>query len=216
MTIWEWLTALLRRWPILLAGILCTMGAVVLVHGRPIAYEACGSVVVSAPKTLTYPNIYNNLRGSLVAATGLIVQELTSAPVQRHLMSEGLAPSYQAEVHNTGTVETPGYTEPLMDVCTSSYDSGLALRTSNAVIREFGTILRTRQASAHVPRKSLLTDTVIVKPGAQPVTGRPSQAYLGVGLMGLIITGVVALWSDQLVRRRKRLRKLRRAARGSV
>jgi hypothetical protein len=207
VTVWEWLAAMLRRWPILLAGVVGTVGAVVLVHGRLIAYQSCGSVLVTAPKTFAYPNIYNNPRGSLVAATGLIVQELSSDQVQQKLTSQGLTASYQVVVHNTGTTETPAYSEPLMDVCASSYDPGMAQRTTDALIKEFGAILQERQASAHVKSKSRLTDAVVVAPSPAPLTGRPSQAYLGVGISGLIITAALALWTD-LFRRRQRRRTL--------
>jgi hypothetical protein len=213
MTIWEWLTALLRRWPVLVIGLLCTMAAVYLVHKRPVAYQSCASVILAAPKSPQFPNIYNDPHASLVDAAGVIATQLMSGQVQQQLRGDGATADYQAQVHNSGTTETPAYSEPEMDVCSSSYDSAMSLRTTDAVVKEFGTILRQRQLAAHIKPAFRVTDVVIASPGALPVLGRPSQAYLGVGVLGIILTLGAALWVDQLLRYRARRRKAARRAR---
>ena len=210
MTVWEWLAAVRRRWPVVVIGLLCTLVAVYLVHKRPIVYQSCGSVTVGAPKTKASPNIYYSQQGSLVDATGLITAEVMSPQVQQKLSAEGFTASYQAQVLNTGTSETPAYSVPEMDLCTSSYSSELSAGTAGAVIGEFRGLLRAREVASHVPPRYFLTDTEIAVPVAAPVTGRPSQAYLGVGVMGLIITAASALWADQFLRRRAARRGIRR------
>jgi hypothetical protein len=212
VTIWEWLTAVLRRWPVLLAGMLCTICVVYAVHKRPVSFQACGSIIVGAPATPTSPNVYNNTEGSLVAATGLITDELQSATVQSKLQAEGATGTFQAQMHNTGTTETPAYSEPEMDVCATSIDPGVALRTSNAVLAEFATLLQDREAAAHVPAKYYLTEKILASPGSVPETGRPSQAYLAVLVLGMIVSAVAALWTDHYMRRRWRRRRAREHA----
>ena len=202
VTIWEWRSALLRRWLVLTIGLLCTVCVVYVVHKRPVSFESCGSVVVGAPKTPARPNVYNNTEGSLVAATGLITDELQSASVQQQILAGGATGTYQAQVHNTGTTETPAYSEPEMDVCAYSINPVMSLRTSNAVLTEFGNLLRDREVAAHVQPQYFLTENVLAAPGPAPESGRPSQAYLGVGLIGLIISLSVALWIDRYLRRR--------------
>lgn len=206
MTVWEWLAALRRRWPLLLVGLLCTMCAVWLVHKRPISWEACASVIVGAPTTPSNPNGYNDPQASLVAATGLITAKLQAPQVQQQLQAEGATGTYQAVVHNTGTTETVSYDEPEMDVCATALDPGMALRTANAVVAKFHVLLHAGQVAAHVPPKSFLTETVLAAPGSVPEDGRPSQAYLGVGIVGLIATATGAVWTDQYLRRRRRRR----------
>lgn len=217
MTVWAWLAAMQRRWPVLVVGLLCTICAVYAVHKRHISFQACGSVVVGAPKSPISPNVYNNTQGSLVAATGLITDELQSSAVRQQLWAEGATAAYQAQVHNTGTTETPAYGEPEMDVCASSREPEVSLRTANAVLAEFGTLLRERELAAHVAPKDFLTDGVLASPGLVAETGRSSQAYLGVGVLGLIATAATALWADRYLRHlrwRRRARKyaVRRAA----
>lgn len=203
MTIWEWRAAMKRRWPVLVVGLLCTVCAVWAVHKRPVSYQACASVIVGAPTTTTNPNIYNNTQASLVVATGLITEELQSAPVQQRLRAGGAAATYQAQMHNNGTVETPAYWEPEMDMCASSPDPEMSVHTSNAALAEFGILLRAREVAAHVAPRDFLTESLLASPGAVPEEGRSSQAYLGVGVLGLIATAASALWVDEYLRRRR-------------
>ena len=202
MTISQWLAAMARRWPVLLIGIVCTASAVLLVHKRPIAYQACGDVVVNQPISALYPNVYNNPRPAPITTTSLIVQQLMSDQVQKTLYQQGLTATYQAQVVNLGSGQAPIFTEPLASVCASSYNSAISLRTADAVVTQFGVLLQARQSAAHVAPGSVLTDAVLVRPSSVAVLGRPSQAYLGVAAIGLIITASCALWTDQWLRRR--------------
>jgi hypothetical protein len=212
MTIWQWLAAMRRRWPVLVVGLLCTVCAVWAVHKRPVSYEACGSVIVGAPTTPLNPNTYNNIQASLIAAVGLITTELQSSTMEQQLRANGDTATYQAQMHNTGTTETPVYGEPEMDVCASALDPVTPLKTVDAVQAEFGTLLRTRETAAHVASKYFLKESVLASPGSAPVLGRPSQAYLGVGALGLIATASSALWVDQYLLRRRPLRYASRTA----
>jgi hypothetical protein len=204
MTVWEWLGALQRRWPVLVVGLLCTMCAVYLVHKRPVSWQACGSVIISAPTTPTSPNAYNDPQASLVAATGLITLTLQSPQIQQQIRATGATGNYQAVVHNTGTTETVAYSEPEMDVCATSLDPEMAVQTTNAVVAEFHSLLHAGQVEAHVPPKYYLSETVLAAPGSVPEAGRPTQAYLGVGIFGLVATATCAVWTDRYLRRRRR------------
>jgi hypothetical protein len=202
--IWDWLAAMRRRWLVLVVGLLCTVCVVWMVHKRPVSYQACGSVILSAPTTPTNPNGYNNAQASLIAATGLITLELQSPTVKQQLRADGATAEYKAEMHNTGTVETPAYWEPEMDVCASARDPETPVRTTDAVLTEFGSLLRAREVGAHVAPRYFLTDSVLASPGSVPELDRPSQAYLGVGVLGLIATATSALWIDRYLLRRTR------------
>lgn len=207
VTVSEWLATLARRWPVLLVGIICTACAVLLVHKRPIAYQACGNVAVALPKSERFPNVYNNQESPPITTTGLIAQQLMSDEVQQMLDAQGLTAAYQAQLVNLGSGQAPIYTEALASVCASSYDSELSLRTADAVMTEFGVLLHDREVAAHVSSASFMTTVVIMKPTSVPVTGRPSQAYLGVAAIGLTGTVASTLWIDQLLRRRRSTRR---------
>lgn len=204
MTIWEWSAAMQRRWAVLLIGFVCMICVVYAVHKRHIMFQACGSVVVGAPSSPLRPNLYNNTRNSLVAATGLITDELQSPTVQQQLRADGATATYQAQVHNTGTTETPQYSEPEMDVCAYSRDPAMALRTTHAVLAEFGAILRGREEAANVTPQNFLTESVLAAPGVAAEAGHSSQAYLAIGVIGLVVSITGAVWTDEYLRRRRR------------
>jgi hypothetical protein len=205
VTIWQWSAAMQRRWLVLLIGFLCMTCVVWAVHKRHVTFEACGSVVVGAPPSPVVPNLYNNnTGGSLVVATGLITDELQSPTVQQQLRAGGATAAYQAQVHNTGTTETPAYSEPEMDVCAYSQDPALALRTDNAALVEFGAILRGREEAALVPPKYFLTENVLAAPGVTAEAGHSSQAYLAIGVIGLAVSITCAVWTDEYLGRRRR------------
>lgn len=189
-----------RRWPVALIGLLCTVCALYLVHKRPIAYQACGSVIVTAPKS-SAENVYNAPQGSLTIVTGLVARQLDSQQVQSQLQAKGLTAAYQAQLLNNGTPEAPQYNEPLANICASSYDLELTLRTAIGAIQEFATILRERQLENATPRE-FITDSVVIPPVPLPVTGRPAQAYLGVAAIGITLTSACYVWTGWLLRLR--------------
>ena len=163
-------------------------------------------MTVGAPKTKASPNIYYSQQGSLVDATGLITAEVMSPQVQQKLSAEGFTASYQAQVLNTGTSETPAYSVPEMDLCTSSYSSELSAGTAGAVIGGSAGCCalarwhRTSRRGTFSPiRRSWGAGG-----GRAGSRGWLLQAYLGVGVMGFIITAASALWADQSVGRRAR------------
>jgi hypothetical protein len=205
MTAAEWLAALRRRWRVLAVLLLCTLVAVVIVHKRPIAYQACASVSTTAPPTKVSPNSYSITQSSLVTTAGIVTTQLSSGQTQQTLRAQGLTAGYTAQVHNTGPSETPEYSEPLADLCTSSYDASMSMRTDQALVAQFAVLLRDLQVSTSVPPRSFETMTVIAPPGVVAVTGRPSQAYLGVGIFGAAVAVAFTIWYDLYRRKRERL-----------
>jgi hypothetical protein len=207
MTAREWVATLRRRWYVLAAILLCTTMALWVVHKRAIAYQACNILFVTAPPTQLVPNVYTNDEPSLIATTGIVTRQVMSQPVQARLRAEGVTASYDAEMRNNGTSETPQYGEPTLQVCSSSTDPAMAIRTTGAVTTLFGKILHDRQVVDHVPHNSYITLRTISPPTPTPVYGRPSQAYLGVGLIGLVVGVTLPFWIEPLLDRWQRRRR---------
>jgi hypothetical protein len=78
------------------------------------------------------------------------------------------------------------------------------VRTVAAASGRYQEIMRQRQLEQQVPDKLRIGVTVIASPFAAPIKGRPSQAYLGVLLFGLVAGIPVTLWSDPVLERRPR------------
>lgn len=206
MTLRAWLAMLRRRWLVLTSVLLVTCGAMAVVHERPIAYQACGSVLLLPPQVGFLPNVYIDPRTSLVATSGLLAQKVMAEQMQQRFRAAGLTASYTAQVLNTGSEANPTYTEPLVYVCSLSYNNApLALKTTDAVIAKFDEELHLIQARAHVSSVGLITDRIIAPAASVPILGKSKQALLGVALAGLIAAISLAMWSDRIFRRRMRV-----------
>lgn len=199
-----------RRWYVLAMVLLCTVVSAYVVHKRQISYEACDVLFVTAPPTHLNPNIYTNEAGSLDTMTGLVTRALMSSATQQQVRSAGVVGTYDAEMTNTGSNENPLFGEPSLQICSTATAPDMALRTTGAATRQYQAILRERQLEQNVPSKLLIGVSIVASPFAQPLYGRPSQALLGVGLIGLIAGFAVTLWSDPVLARR-RLQRINRA-----
>jgi hypothetical protein len=204
MTVADFFGVLRRRWIVVALVLMCTVVALVLVHKRPIDYQACASVALVAPKTPDFPNVYDNTQQSLIATTGLITAKVMSTATQQQLAAQGMTGSYDAEVLNTGTDASPTFTEPLTTICSTSYNAAVAGDTTDGVVASFALILNTIQLDARVSPRDFITDRVIVPSTPLAILGRPSQALAGVALIGLTLAISLAMWTDTLIRRRSR------------
>jgi hypothetical protein len=189
---------------------LCTLAGVMAVHKRPITYRECDVLFVNPPPTHVNANVYLNETNSLDATAGVVTRAVMSSTVQDQIRSAGLTASYDAEMTNTGTNETPSYSEPSLQICSSSRSPDMALRTTNGVTGQFLAILHDRQVAQDVRPRNMITAAVIGSPSAQPIYGRPSQAYIGVGFIGIVGGVALTMWSDPLLDRWQRRRTARR------
>lgn len=209
MTLGAWLAVLRRRRLVLIGVLLLTGFVMALVHGRPIAYEACGSVTLLPPIVGYQPNPYSGSLPPLVTTSGLLAQQVDSHQVQQRLAAEGLTAPYDAEVLNTGTMASPTYSEPLVNVCSFAYDPVLPLNTTNAAIKIFNERLKAIQDEAHVPQTGRITDQVIAPASSIPILGHSKVALLAVGAAGLIAAVALAMWSDRIIQSRTQYRQYR-------
>jgi hypothetical protein len=203
VTVWTWLEVLRRRWLVLTAVLMCTAAVMVLVQKRTIQYQACASVALVAPKSTTFPNVYEYLQTSLIITTSVVTQKVMSPEVQQELKAAGLTATYDAELLNSGNGNYPAYTEPLMNLCSFSSNPLLALDTSNGVIARFGTILRDLQQQRGILPSGQVTEKIIASPSVTPLLGKKLQALIGVGLTGLLAAISIAMWSDSILGERR-------------
>ena len=216
MTPRQLMATLRRRWYVLAIAALCTLVGMGAVHKRTIAYQACSALFVTAPTTNQAPNVYTNLQDSLDVTTGMVTRAVMSSTVQAQLRSVGLTAPYDAEMTNTGSNENPAYGEPTLQICASSADPALAMRTTDGATRQFQTILHDRQAAEGAGPNSMISVSVIAPPAAEPILGRPSQALVGVALLGIVGGLALTLWSDPLLRIWQRRRAARRSVRDAA
>jgi hypothetical protein len=198
----EYLAMLLRRWLVLAMAGMCTLVGLALVHDRVISYEGCSTVVLKPPAA-EEPNVLVNMNPSVAVTTGIAVARISSPAMQAKLASMGVPPGYQITQQNTGTPEVPAYAEPLLQICQDALTPQAVDESIVKITAVFRTTLVQLQESEHVRSEAQVTAEVVVPVSALPITGRPSQAYLGVLLIGLCGGLAAARWTDPWFERRR-------------
>jgi hypothetical protein len=203
VTAQECLTRLRRRWYVLILVALCTLGALCAVYYRTITYQGCDSLYLAATRMKRGVNTYAYISPSIAMTTGMVAQTMMSQGMQERLESHGATEGYEVSETNTGDVEFPNYTQPTVEICSSSSDPLAVLRTTALATAEFKAVLYQMQAAEHASSKSLIATVTLTQAYPTAITGQPLQAYLGVVLLGMVCGVALALWIDPPLARRK-------------
>jgi hypothetical protein len=207
----EWSRTLRRRWYILAAAALCSMVGVLGVHERAPGYEGCNSLALSGPPQAALGNeVYVDTNPAVAMVTQMVVLHMMSQPVHTQLVAQGVESNYQVtQTNSSGDPRFPQYTQPTLQICASSDQPAAVTNSVNVVTARFKDELRQMQAAQHVRSRSYITMRVLYPVAPIPGLGRPTQAYLGILLMG-IIGGVAAVfWADPVTAAWRRLRARR-------
>ena len=212
MTAGEWAATLCRRWYVMLGVLLCTAGVLFAVQGRTITYRGCDQLFLGAPPLPWNKNVLTGSNASVAMVTGMVTEEMNSEQVRDQIRAAGYPTYYNMLMTNTGESRFPSYTSPTLHICVSSPSQQAVLRTNAVASQKFITLLAQMQTARQVKTKSQITVTRLAQAVPEPIAGRPSQAYFGVALIGLLLAVAVALWSDPALTRWQQRRKLRPAA----
>jgi hypothetical protein len=77
MTFWELCRALLRHWPIVLVGAVCTIGAGVVAISDDGVYFSRTNIVFKAPTSNEYPNAIRTQLEDVIVTAGVVAKRLT-------------------------------------------------------------------------------------------------------------------------------------------
>jgi hypothetical protein len=207
----EWVATLRRRWYVMAFVILCTLIAALAVKHRPITYEQCEGLYLSGPPAVS--NVYLDTNPSLAMVTGIVTETMTTQAMQQQLQSSGVTADYSVIQTNTGEVRQPQYNSPTLEICTTSRNPQAVLSGLSKVASQFRAELRSIQVAQHAKPTSMIVANTLAPSILIPILGKPSQAYLGVLLIGLISAVSITLWTDRPLRRLDRWWAVRRQAR---
>ncbi len=205
MSAYELAAVLRRRWYVFALVLLCTMAAVFAVHKRPITYVGCEGLYLSGGPPFG-GNSYLDANPALAMVTGMVVQAVTSQPMQQRISTAGVD-DYTVMQTNTGEIRFPAYTEPTLQICSTSGSPQAVLTATQLVTTDFRGVLHQMQVEQHANKNSFITATVLTPTVPDPVYGKPSLAYLGVLLIGIVSGIAITLWSDPLLTRSDRRRR---------
>ncbi len=191
------LKILLRRWPVVLAGLVLTVFAVVQVGQivKP-TYEAKATVLFKSPGAanpfLEFP------QGLEVTADALIV--VLQSPVGgKQLEAAGATANYSLERTNG----------PIVEITADGATSDSADGTVDLVVQALKDELKNYQATA--PADQMITVDAITEPTSQAKYGSRIRAQFAVGAIGLAATVAAGLAADALMRQRQESRLRRQA-----
>lgn len=196
MSALEFAVILRRRWYFLALATLFTLLGLWMVHTRPVRYQGCEGMFLSGAPWAG--NVYLDSNLSLAMVTGMVTQTMTSQPMQRRFEAVHVT-DYQVTQTNTGEVRFPAYDEPTLQVCATSATAQGTAAAIRQVTSKLRSVLYQMQAAQHVPAGSFITAVQLTRPLPAPITGRPSLAYIGVLLIGVVGAVPLTVWSDRLL-----------------
>lgn len=202
----EMASVAVRRWYLILAGILLTaVGAPQAAHTPP-RYLASQVVVLQPPASPYAPNPLAGLYPSL-AITGAAVAERLSTPAAKaQFRAAGVTGSYEFAPRNTGTTQQPRYIIASMTITNIVDDPQSGLRALRLLADAFDRELTALQDLWNVTPRLRITVSTLVPPSATLLPHSASRAMVGAALLGGVSTVAVTFWCDELLRRRRRPR----------
>ncbi|MFC4018014.1 hypothetical protein ACFOW4_08640 [Micromonospora sp. GCM10011542] len=191
-----------RRWYLVAAGLVVTALAGLGAPQVTSRYLASEVVVMQPPVSPYAPNPMTGLYPSISITGAAVAQRLSTPDAKARLRTAGVIGPYAFQPRNTGTNQEPRYVIGSMTMTTIASDEESGLRAL-AVLRDaFEQELKSLQDRWKVARQLRITTAVLVPPSATLQPHSPSRALVGAGLLGVIATLAVTLWTDEFFRRR--------------
>jgi capsular polysaccharide biosynthesis protein len=193
------LKILLRRWPVVLAGLAITVFGFFQI-GAMIAptYEAKSTVLLLSPGSST-TNPFNEFGGNLDVTADALMVVLQSPSGAEKLERAGV----------TGTFKLERTSGPLIDITAKAASKVEATKTVETVVQALKDELALRQAASPVEQR--ITVSELTLPVASPQLGSRIRAQFVVVAIGLTGTVAAALAADAIMRQRHEGRLRRQA-----
>ncbi|MFE9691042.1 hypothetical protein [Micromonospora sp. NPDC005806] len=194
--------ALRRRWYLLAVGMVITMMAGLGATQIAPRYLASEVVVMQPPVSPYAPNPMTGLYPSISITGAAVAKRLSTPDAQARFQAAGVTGPYDFQPRNTGTNQEPRYVIGSMTVTTIAPDEQAGLRALAILTDGFEQELKALQDRWEVSPQLRITVAVLVPPSATLQPHSPSRALVGAGLLGIVATLAVTLWTDEFLRRR--------------
>lgn len=210
MTAKELLGHVLRRWYLMLAGAVLTVGILYFAIHQQGVYWTQFTVLLLSPTGQYYPNKIEDPRYSMSPMAGLLVADwngsqrpLLTASGDTTLYGEGLRQGVEVRLPNQGSQWQPLYVSPNIDVQVVGADVPTVEREAARVTSELSALLDQRQEAAGIrPSMRMTLISSPREPTVAYVSGSRPRAMLAIGLAGAIVTTSLVCAVEWLSRRR--------------
>lgn len=193
---------LLRRWYIVLAGLVLTgIAAGTAIYLVPTEYQTQGQMLLLQPADVSSDGVlvnpFLNLPPSLSVMGSLVAANAMSKDTERDLAENGFTSEYSVAL-------APG-TGPLLELSTQDTDPALALATLHELIRRMSIVLDDYQAEKQLPQNLLVEPTQLnVSSQAEALPGSKIRALAVIGAVGIIVTLLGAFSVDRIFMKRRK------------
>lgn len=212
MSVWDILCAAGRRWYVVIAGLLLTLGALYGIHQAPGVYSTQTNVLLLAPLTPNSPNTISSPTSGVISMAGL-VERIVNRGVEKSptsgavsLTGQGVVDGHSIELPNSGGQWASNFNRPVLQVQVAGPDPA-AVRTQLAkLVEQIRSTTRELQQSDGVGLSMLITTQS--SPAEPVVSFQQGHRKIGLavtGLLGVVLTGLAVVAVDALVRRRRRI-----------
>lgn len=212
MTLWDTLSALRRRWYVVVAGLLCMTIALVLIHQQKPVYFSRTSVYFLAPASTLYPNVLRTTSLDIVATAGVVAKLINGTAEQTKvastevtLVGRGVRDGSSIALPDNGGQWSVSYNVQALDIQVVAPTAEEVRARQSAIIAEINEKLTDLQNQANVSADDRITTEVL--PPAPPVDaygGRPRFAEGMTVALGVALT-LLAVGTVELRSRRRQL-----------
>ncbi|MGE3622012.1 MAG: hypothetical protein AB7L84_16275 [Acidimicrobiia bacterium] len=183
------LRIILRRWHVVLSGLILTaVVAVVVMQSISPTYEAKGSALLVAPiipndqPSILDENPWARFDASTSVLAGVTAQLMDDISVRERLQEAGAKPDYAIGQENSAA--------PIVSVVVEDTDEKVALESTSLVLHAINEELDARQAAANAPEASRIRSIIITEPTR---TTRLVAAKVRAGVATVLLGGAAAL-----------------------
>ncbi|WP_199245802.1 hypothetical protein [Leifsonia sp. AG29] len=223
MTLWDFFRACLRRWPIVLVGLLCTVLAGYLAISDKGVYYTRTQLVFLAPSSTYYPNTLATQSEDIIDTAGVVAKRITGPGQQTKyaspdvtLIGIGIRDGWSLVVPDTGGQWGTNFESQILNLDIVAPDRATVERRQTDLIERVKKELDAIQREKHVAPINDITVTTAPRSTVIYHVGGSRPRALGMALvLGLGVTAGAVIAVEGISRRRREAVFARPASRRS-
>jgi len=220
MTLWEFFAACLRRWPIVLVGVVCTAIAAFAVMSDKGVYYTRTQIVFLAPSSSYYPNTLATQSEDIIDTAGVVAKRIIGpGPVTKFaspdvtLIGEGIRDGWSLGLPDTGGQWGTNFQTQILNLEIVAPARETVLQRQTEMLQRVHDELDALQRERGVePINDITVQAAPRSTIIYHVGGSKPRALGMVAALGLGVTAALVVVAERLGKRREATVRLRRRA----